>query len=90
VIGFTAAAAAGDLRGAGFHVSEQHRDTTRPNEQGIVLDQSPGAGRTVTKGSTVTIVVGHYKPPHHTTTTQHPPPTTTTSTTTTTTTTTSP
>ncbi len=79
VVGFTAGAAAGDLRGAGFRVSEQQKDTTKPNEQGIVLDQSPGGGQTVTKGSTVTIVVGHYKPaPHRTTTTTPAPPTTTT------------
>jgi serine/threonine-protein kinase len=92
VVGFTAAAARSQLEGAGFHVSVRHEDTTRENEQGIVLSQSPGGGRALAPGSTVTIVVGHYKKPPPpkttttTTTTPPPPPTTTTTTTATTTT----
>ena len=79
VKGSTATAARSALSGAGFTVTEKAQDTSKQNEDGIVLSQSPASGQTVKKGSTVTIVVGHYKPTTTTTTTTTtPPPTTTT------------
>ncbi len=81
VTGSTAAAAKSTLSGAGFSVTEKTMDTSKQNEDGIVLSQSPTSGQTVKKGSTVTIVVGHFKPTTTTTTTTTtptPPPRTTT------------
>ncbi len=79
VTGSTAAAAKSTLSGAGFSVSEKTMDTSKQNEDGLVLSQSPASGQTAKKGSTVTIVVGHFKPTTTTTTTTTtPPPTTTT------------
>lgn len=79
VKGSTAASATGTLTGAGFKVTQKTIDTSKQNEDGIVLSQSPVSGQTVKKGSTVTIVVGHFKQTTTTTTTPTtPPPTTTT------------
>jgi serine/threonine-protein kinase len=63
VQGDTAAQATSALRGAGFTVSQQFKDVNKQNEDGIVLSQSPGPGSTATKGSAVTIVVGHFTAP---------------------------
>jgi len=78
VKGSTATAARSALSGAGFTVTEKAQDTSKQNEDGIVLSQSPASGQTVKKGSTVTIVVGHYKPTTTTTTTTTTPASTTT------------
>jgi beta-lactam-binding protein with PASTA domain len=48
------------LTGAGFQVATQTQDTTDPAQKGIVLDEIPAAGSTQTKGTTVTIIVGHF------------------------------
>ena len=79
VKGDTASGARRALERAGFKVARQHQDVTKQSQDGIVTSQTPGAGSTAKKGSTVTIVIGHFKAPPTTTTT------TTTSTTTTTT-----
>jgi serine/threonine-protein kinase len=76
VIGDTAAAAQSTLQSAGFKVTKQTRVTTKQNQDGNVVDQSPKSGN-LQKGSTVTIIVGVYQPANTTTT-----PTTTTPTTT--------
>ena len=68
------------LTGAGFQVATQTQDTTDPTQKGIVLDEIPPAGSSQTKGSTVTIVVGHFTGTP-TTTTKTTPTTPTTSTT---------
>ena len=79
VTGSTAAAAKSALSVAGFSVTEKTQDTSKQNQDGIVLSQNPASGQTAKKGSAVTIVVGHYKPTTTTTTTTTtPPPTTTT------------
>jgi len=78
VTGSTAAAAKSTLSGAGFSVTEKTMDTSKQNQDGIVLSQSPTSGQTAKKGSTVTIVVGHFKQTTTTTTTPTPPPRTTT------------
>jgi serine/threonine-protein kinase len=95
VVGFTPSAASSTLTGAGFTVQQSTEVVNKPNEDGIVMKQSP-AGGTANKGSTVTITVGKYQAPvtttttrsHTTTTPTTTTPTTTTPTTTTTTTTT--
>jgi len=87
VAGDTAATARGALQAAGFQVSQQTTDTTKRDQGGTVISQSPSSGSTQGKGSTVTIVVAHYKPRTHTTTSKTstnattPGPTTTNSTT---------
>jgi serine/threonine-protein kinase len=84
VKGDTADAATSALTGAGFKVVRKAQDVTQQNRDGIVVSQSPGANSTAKKGSTVTIVVGHFVATTTTTTSPTTPsPTTTTSSTTT-------
>jgi serine/threonine-protein kinase len=77
VKGDTAAVATSTLTGAGLTVTKQTKPVTKSSNNGIVLSQSPGPGKSVKKGSAVTIVVGHFTAPTPTTTTN---PTTTTTT----------
>jgi serine/threonine-protein kinase len=84
VIGDTSSAAQNTLKSAGFQVSVQTKDTTKQNQDGNVISQSPTGGKTANKSSTVTIVVGKYKAPTHTRTTTSSTPSSTTTTTTTT------
>ncbi len=86
VVGDTAAAAAGALTSAGFQVTKHTKATSKQNQAGNVIAQSPKGGN-LPKGSTVTIVVGVFTP-GGTKTTPTPTTTTTTPTTPTTTTTT--
>jgi len=51
------------LKAAGFKVQVQHQDVTDPSQNGIVISQTPGGGTQADHGSTVTIVVGQFKPP---------------------------
>lgn len=57
--GDTEAVATGKLAGAGFEVSSRSRETENPDEDGIVLAQTPGNGK-AKKGSTVTITTGRF------------------------------
>jgi serine/threonine-protein kinase len=68
------------LSGAGFGVTTQSQDVSDQTQNGIVLDEIPAAGSSQTKGSTVTIVVGHFKATTTTSTTSSPTTTTKTST----------
>jgi serine/threonine-protein kinase len=68
VVGDTSSAAQNNLKTAGFQVSVQSKDTTKQNQDGNVISQSPGSGTTANKNSTVTIVVGKYKAATTTTT----------------------
>jgi beta-lactam-binding protein with PASTA domain/predicted Ser/Thr protein kinase len=61
VVGFPWRAARRQLRGDGFNVVRQYQTVTKPSRNGVVLSESPGAGTTQTKGSTVTIVIGRYQ-----------------------------
>jgi serine/threonine-protein kinase len=72
-------AAVAALKAAGFKVAQTTRNVTNPIKDGLVVSESPTAGSQAKKGSTVTIVIGHFKA-------KPPPPTTTTTTSTTTTT----
>jgi serine/threonine-protein kinase len=80
VTGDTAAQASTTLQAAGFKVTQTTRNVKKKSNEGIVVSQIPGAGASANKGSTVTIVVGHFTAPTPTTPTT---PTTTTPTTTT-------
>jgi eukaryotic-like serine/threonine-protein kinase len=76
VVGQQQGAASGALSAAGFKVQTQTRTVDNQSQNGIVLSESPAGGSTAEKGSTVTIVVGHFKAPPHTTTTTPTTPTT--------------
>src|SRR6266576_3105808 len=52
-----------ELKAAGFKVQVQHQDVTDPSQNGIVISQTPDGGTQADHGSTVTIVVGQFKPP---------------------------
>ncbi len=80
VTGQTKQNATTTLRNAGFNVVSQTQDTSNQNQDGKVISENPGAGTSQTKGSTVTIVIGHFKT---TTTTTSSTPTSSTSSTTT-------
>jgi serine/threonine-protein kinase len=87
VVGKNAGDATSTLTGAGFSVSQQTQDVTVKSQDGVVISENPAAGSSQTKGSRVTIVVGHFKAPATTsettaTTTTTPPPSPTTTTTT--------
>jgi serine/threonine-protein kinase len=84
VVGQKAGAASGQLTGAGFTVNEQKQTVTKKDQDGVVLSQTPNGGATANKGSSVTIVVGQFKPPANTTTTPTTPTSTTPTTTSTT------
>jgi serine/threonine-protein kinase len=68
VTGQNPAAAASTLTSAGFKVVQQSQNVTRRKQDGIVLSEDPVANTTANKGSTVTIVVGHYQAPPKTST----------------------
>jgi serine/threonine-protein kinase len=58
VVGRREELAQGELVGAGFKPRTQKRTVTKPEEAGIVLQQSPPGGTKAKPGSTVTITVG--------------------------------
>jgi beta-lactam-binding protein with PASTA domain len=57
-VGQDEAAAQATLEGAGFVVRVVDQTTTSPDQDGLVLRQSPAGGSTARSGSTVTIFVG--------------------------------
>jgi serine/threonine-protein kinase len=63
VLGLSRGEAARALRGAGLSPSVSERATEDPEEDGVVLQQSPGAGAEVDSGATVTLIVGRYEAP---------------------------
>jgi eukaryotic-like serine/threonine-protein kinase len=83
VTGDTSRGASNQLKAAGFKVVQQSKAVTKQNKDGIVISEQPGAGTTLNKGSTVTIVVGKFTPPPTSTTPTSTTPTTTTPSTTT-------
>jgi serine/threonine-protein kinase len=58
VLDLSADQATAKLRDAGFLVTKVQRTTIDPQEDGLVIDQSPQGGQDAPKGSTVTIYVG--------------------------------
>jgi beta-lactam-binding protein with PASTA domain/predicted Ser/Thr protein kinase len=78
--GSDAQTAKGILKESGFAVHVEKEDTDNPSLAGIVISQDPSSGTDAEPGTTVTIVVGHYKqpaPPPPTTTAEETLPTTT-------------
>ena len=59
VTGLDAASARAQLADAGFEVTVLDQPTSDPDQDGVVVDQSPESGSSATKGSTVTITVAH-------------------------------
>jgi beta-lactam-binding protein with PASTA domain len=59
VIGDTQQAGRATLRAQGLKVSVDKRDVTDPDDDGVIVEQAPGGGSRVPRGTTVTIVVGH-------------------------------
>jgi eukaryotic-like serine/threonine-protein kinase len=60
VTGSTQDEAKATLRGAGLRVAVDTVEVSDESQDGLVQDQSPGAGRDVPEGSTVTISVGSF------------------------------
>ena len=73
VVGKTEAEATRLIQDAGFKVSKV-TDASTKAEKGTVLQQSPGSGQTLDKGSPVTIVVSTYEPPASSSPTPTPTP----------------
>jgi beta-lactam-binding protein with PASTA domain len=69
VVGLTSADARRVLRNEGLSVSVQTRSTTKQSEDGTVIEQRPGGGSQVDKGSQVVLVVGKLKQSQNQTTT---------------------
>jgi serine/threonine-protein kinase len=69
VEGLDVPSARSTLRAAGFKVIVVFADTDNPNEDGIVLVQSPGAGTQAAPGTTITLTAGRYVAPTTTETT---------------------
>jgi serine/threonine-protein kinase len=66
VTGLTQDDAESELRDAGFAVGVRTRSTDQPDEDGIVLSQSPGGGAERRERATVTITVGALATPEGT------------------------
>jgi len=60
VVGLDESAAIQELEAAGFVVQVVDEPTGEPTEDGVVLDQSPSAGASRPKGTTVTITVARF------------------------------
>jgi eukaryotic-like serine/threonine-protein kinase len=86
VVGQSETQAAATLGAAGLNPKTVSTNTTEPAQVGVVLKQTPPAGRRARKGATVTIAVGALAVPTTPTTPTTTPTTTTTTPTTTTTT----
>jgi penicillin-binding protein 1A len=61
VVGMTEGAAVGALEAVGLVLVVKKVDVTDPNQDGIVLSESPSAGSQVDAGASVTVVVGKHK-----------------------------
>jgi eukaryotic-like serine/threonine-protein kinase len=58
VVGMREESARARLTGAGLTVARQERTVTDPTEDGVVVEQRPGAGTQVDQGAQVVIVIG--------------------------------
>jgi serine/threonine protein kinase len=81
VKGKTGTVAESTLNAAGFSVVETIQTVTEQAKNGIVLNQTPAAGKTANKGTTITLVIGQYVPTTTTSTTTTTSRSTTTTTT---------
>ncbi len=74
VTGLGEGIAAGRLRAAGLSPVIRRRDVTSKGDDGLVVEQRPGSGTKLDKGTQVVIVVGRFvKPPEETTPTTPTP-----------------
>ncbi|MDQ6751224.1 MAG: Stk1 family PASTA domain-containing Ser/Thr kinase [Actinomycetota bacterium] len=73
VSGQDLAAARSALSGAGLRTSVSRQDVTDSSDDGNVISQDPASGSKVSRGSTVNVVVGRFRPAT-TPTTPTPPP----------------
>ena len=80
VVGQKRGTAEATLGSQGFPATVQLQDVTNPSQNKVVLSQSPSAGGQAKRGTTVTIVVGHYTTTSTPTTTTSTPSITTTTT----------
>jgi eukaryotic-like serine/threonine-protein kinase len=62
VVGISEERASARLTGAGLTVARQERTVTDPAQDGVVIEQRPGAGSEVDQGHQVVIVVGVLQP----------------------------
>ena len=62
VVGLDEDEATQRLESAGLEVDVTDEPAERPSEDGVVIDQSPGADREVDRGTRVSIVVGRFDP----------------------------
>jgi beta-lactam-binding protein with PASTA domain len=62
VVGMGEGRASGRLSGAGLTPVTQERPVTDPAQDGVVIEQRPGAGTEVDEGSQVVIVIGVLEP----------------------------
>jgi serine/threonine-protein kinase len=60
VTGLDAQDASGELSDRGFAVRLRQKDVTNPEDEGVVIDQSPDAGERRSEGARVTLTVGRY------------------------------
>jgi serine/threonine-protein kinase len=58
VVGISEERASGSLGAAGLNPVRQERQVTDPTQDGVVIEQRPGAGTEVDEGSQVVIVIG--------------------------------
>jgi serine/threonine-protein kinase len=61
VVGMKEGRATSTLANAGLSPSREEREVTDPAQDGVVIDERPGAGTEVDKGREVVIVVGVLK-----------------------------
>jgi serine/threonine-protein kinase len=76
VVGQSEVQAISTLTGAGFEATTVTRATAEEAKVGVVLEQSPAAGRKLAKGATVTIAVGKLSQQSTSTSTTPTPPAT--------------
>jgi beta-lactam-binding protein with PASTA domain len=83
VVNYSLPQAEAAIANAGLQYATTPRAVTNPNQDNVVLGESPQQGSTINQGTTVTLTVGQYTAPSTTTSTTTSTSTTSTSTTTT-------
>jgi serine/threonine-protein kinase len=63
VRGFSPAEAVATIKAAGFKPVTQRQDTSDPNEDNVVISESPEQNTQASLGTPVTLTIGHYLNP---------------------------
>jgi beta-lactam-binding protein with PASTA domain len=63
VVGLSAGDAQAQISGAGLSAARSERTVSDEGQDGVVIDQRPGAGAEVEPGSQVVIIVGVFEDP---------------------------